>query len=180
MRDLLLILDRAGVIEFAGAALADALGVAPADLIGQPAGQFFELPDRPGAALRSAAAHPILTGIHRDGRSIRFSLTQHEIEGIHETHLILLLQDPTLPSLPANVSLQHKELYELATRQGRISVWEVDYRTNHLEFSPVLAQMLGLDEKDIPTTVEAWSKLFHPDDWQALEREAARLLARDR
>ena len=72
--------------------------------------------------------------------------------------------------------LQHKELYELATRQGRISVWEVDYRTNHLEFSPVLAKLLGLTVDLIPTTVEGWSRHFYPEDWQRLERESERML----
>ena len=75
--------------------------------------------------------------------------------------------------------LQHKELYELATKQGRISVWEIDYRTNQLEFSPILAKILGLTDEQIPTTVEGWARHFFPEDWQRLYAQTERMVRRE-
>ena len=184
MRDLFLIIDEAGAIECAGPAVALVFGYSVAEMLGQPAQRFLEFPERHAVvsapfAWLSAAPNPILHGIHRDGRRFPLRLTQQEMQGADQAHFVLLLQDPAAAPAAQDVFLQHKELYELATWQGRISVWEVDYRTNHLEFSPVLAHMLGLSDDQIPTSVEAWSKQFYPDDWQALERESGRMLRRE-
>jgi PAS domain S-box-containing protein len=52
----------------------------------------------------------------------------------------------------------------------------VDYVTSRLEFSPVLGHMLGMSDAQIPTTVEGWKRVFHPDDWQGLEHQNEQVL----
>jgi PAS domain S-box-containing protein len=181
MADLFLIINEAGVIECVSAPTVEAFGYTAAQLNGKSVRLILEIPsaDEPLLAWLHASVNPILHGIHRDGRRFPLRLTQNEIHGDGQTHYVLLLQAPGETPVADDPFLQHKELYELATRQGRISVWEVDYRTNHLQFSPVLAGILGLSGDAIPTTLDGWAKYFHPDDWPILQRESERMLRRE-
>jgi PAS domain S-box-containing protein len=183
MSDRFLVIDEAGVIECASAAAARMFGYAVPELDGLPVRTLLEIPEQPAVVAppftwMDASPHPILDGIHRNGRRVPLRLTQKEIHGAGATHVVVFLQDPAEP-IAEDVFLHHKELYELATWHGRISVWEVDYRTNNFEFSAVLGQLLGLTAEQIPTTVEGWARHFHPDDWKLIEREAERMLRRE-
>ena len=183
MPDLLLVINDAGAIECVTQAAAAAFGYSPAELCGQPPQLILDMPDprsltSPQPSWVSATPHPILQGIHRDGRRFPLRLTQDPIQG-GQTHYVLLLRDASEPVAVEHVFLKHDQLYELATRHGRISVWEVDYRTNHFEYSPVLAYMLGLSEEQVPKTVASWKQHFHPDDWHLLERQSERLVHRE-
>lgn len=184
MSDLFLVINDAGAIECVSDAAAGAFGYRADELQGKPLQLVLEVPERPSLTSAplswlSAEPNPILHGIHRDGRRFPLRLTQRDIHASTQTHHVLLLQDPA-EAIPQSESfLRHRELYELATWHGRISVWEVDYRTNHLEFSPVLGRMLGLADDSIPRTIEGWSKRFHPDDWRLLQSETERMIRRE-
>ncbi len=183
MSDRFLIIDEAGVVECASAAAATMFGYASPELNGQPVRALLDIPSQPAVATppytwMNASPHPILHGIHRTGRRFPLRLTQNEMHGAAQTHVVLFLQDPAEP-IAVDAFLHHKDLYELATWHGRISVWEVDYRTNNFEFSPVLGHLLGLTAEQIPTTIEGWKQHYHPDDWQLLEREAERMVRRE-
>src|ERR1051325_8127587 len=184
MPDLFVIVNEAGLIESVSGSALEVFGYAGAELNGKTSRLILETPVQLSAesaplAWLDAGAHPILNGIHRSGRRFPLRLTQHVIHGVRQAHFVLHLQDPNEPAPVDLTFLRHRELYELATAQGRVSVWEVDYRTNHLEFSPVIGQILGLSDEQIPTTVEGWSHVYHPDDWQQIEREMTRLLRRE-
>jgi len=184
MSDLIVVINDTAAIESVSEAAAAAFGYSAAELVGRPSQLILAMPDRPSVikppfVWLSASAHPILHAIHRDGRRIPHRLTQHEIHGRGETHYVLLLEAPDGGADDEHDSLRHQHLYQLATFEGRISVWEVDYRTNHFEFSPAMGHMLGLSESQIPTSVDGWKQRFHPDDWRLIEREAERMLHRE-
>ena len=184
MDDLFLVINEAGMIESASPAAAATFGYSVADLCGQPWSRVLFVPDHDhtnprGAFWITASQSPLLHGLHRSGRQFPLRLTEHEIHGAERTHFILFLRDPALAVPAGGIFSKHRELHELAERQGRISVWEVDYRTNHFEFSPVLAEILALPADQVPTSIVGWAKLFHADDWQNLERQAERMLRRE-
>ncbi|MBC8146123.1 MAG: PAS domain S-box protein, partial [bacterium] len=54
--------------------------------------------------------------------------------------------------------------YERAARAGKVGVWDFDIRTNELYISPLLKELLGYDELELPSTMHAWCDLVHPDD----------------
>jgi len=181
MPDFLIVINDAGVIECVSPATAAAFGYGVAELCGRPSQMILDMPDprlvaSSPPAWVSASPHPILQGLHRDGRRFPLRLTQNVAQGGGQTHYVLLLQDANEPVAAEEVFLRHQELYELATWHGRISVWEVDYRTNNFEHTPVLAHTLGLSAAEIPHTVTAWKQHFHPDDWKLLEEQSERLV----
>lgn len=184
MPELMLIVDEAGLIECISPVAADVFGYSVEALVGQPTERILEMPDRttmtkPPFIRLTASSHPILNGIHRDGTIFPLRLTQHDIQGSRGKHIVMVLHR-SIADLPDDrVFLRHRDLYELATTQGRISVWEVDYRTNNFEFSPVFGRILGIPEDQVPTTVDGWRAYFHPDDWQAIERESGRMLTKE-
>ncbi len=184
MSDLLFIVDNHGIIECIGQAAAETFGYTRDELLGKPFHLIMECPDpsavvKPPFTWMSASAHPILQGIRRDGTRFPLRLTQHDIHSSQEHHYVMQLRDPHVELPDERVFLRHKDLYELATEQGRISVWEVDYRTNNFEFSPVLGKILGIPSEQIPTTVDGWRAYFNPDDWLAIEADSKRMLTKE-
>jgi len=181
MPDFFVIVDGAGRIDCVSASLVQLLGYVPGELEGQPAIHIVETPtpfsaDSAPLAWLDAGVHPVLNAIHRDGRRFPLRLTQFDVQGALHSHAILHLQDPNDRPARDSAFVRHRELYELATTQGRVGVWEIDYRTNHLEFSPIIGKLLGMAVEAIPRTIEGWKLLVNQDDWRTLEVEMTRML----
>ncbi len=66
-----------------------------------------------------------------------------------------------------------QERYALAVSVGQVGVYDYDIIKNDLYVDPILKQMLGFTELDIPDQVSAWYKIIHPDDRLRIRRDIA-------
>lgn len=58
----------------------------------------------------------------------------------------------------------------LALDSTQIGIFEWSVASGHVYYSPALWAMLGYDHGRMPSTIEAWQSLIHPDDLQAYRR----------
>jgi len=63
-----------------------------------------------------------------------------------------------------NAYRESEARYERAARAGKVGVWDYDVVTGALYLSPLLRELLGYDERELPNTMEAWCHIVHPDD----------------
>lgn len=69
----------------------------------------------------------------------------------------------------------HEELFTLAAAAADVGVWEYNPVDGYLYTHPVLLDMLGLSDREIPVSLDEWLRNVHPDDrWRA--RESTRLM----
>lgn len=59
---------------------------------------------------------------------------------------------------------QNQEQLTLAARAAQIGFWDWDLRTGIVHFSPEWKNQLGLEQEQIPGSVETWRELLHPGD----------------
>lgn len=59
---------------------------------------------------------------------------------------------------------ESEERYRIASQSTSDLVWEWDISTGHIEWAGKIDEMLGCEEGEFPTTLEAWGKALHPDD----------------
>ncbi|MDI6723093.1 MAG: PAS domain S-box protein [Methanobacterium sp.] len=55
------------------------------------------------------------------------------------------------------------ERLNIASRAARIGIWDWNIKTGHIEWSPVMFELFGLEPK-IKASFEAWDKILHPED----------------
>lgn len=67
---------------------------------------------------------------------------------------------------------QSEERLRLALEAAQMGAWEWNLVTGALSWSPNYAELVGLDPKDCPTTLESWEATIHPID---RDRAQARL-----
>ena len=65
------------------------------------------------------------------------------------------------------------ERLKLAAHAARFGVWELDLKTNRLEWDMWMYRLYGVDQKTFAHTVAAWQRFVHPDDLDRANREMA-------
>lgn len=68
---------------------------------------------------------------------------------------------------------ESEERYALAARGSNDGLWDWDFRTGKIYFSPRWKIMLGLQEQDVPSEPEAWFSRVHPEDLDRVKAEVA-------
>ncbi|MEB3830361.1 response regulator [Phormidium sp. CCY1219] len=58
-----------------------------------------------------------------------------------------------------------EERFNLAVSGTNDGIWDWDLKTNRVYYSPVLVQILGYEEGELPANFSTWSERIHPDDW---------------
>ena len=113
-------------------------------------------------------AHPLRNG--------RIALIVGLVLTVLLTTLIATLANR--PALLENLVQQRtKELYEseerfeLATSAANIGVWDLDIANNRLIWDSRMHQLYGVKPGEFSGTYEAWNRLIHPDDSQAISEE---------
>jgi len=61
-----------------------------------------------------------------------------------------------------------KKQMELALDAGDLGYWDWDLKTGKAFFNATAHRMMGYEPGDVPSTMDAWMALIHPDDRQAL------------
>jgi PAS domain S-box-containing protein len=62
------------------------------------------------------------------------------------------------------------ERLKLATRAGRMGIWDWDILKNELIWDDGMYQLYGLHKKDFPNIYKAWLNCIHPDDRERNDR----------
>ena len=62
--------------------------------------------------------------------------------------------------------------YELASRAGRVGVWDWNLETDEIYVDPNLKTMLGYEDHEIQNHLDDWGKHVHPDDAEQVMIEA--------
>ena len=57
-----------------------------------------------------------------------------------------------------------QERYALAVGAGKTGVWDWNIKTNEMYLDPNLKTLLGFTDSELPSQLEAWMALVHPDD----------------
>ncbi|MEI7980303.1 MAG: ATP-binding protein, partial [Bacteroidota bacterium] len=57
---------------------------------------------------------------------------------------------------------------EQAMKAGDLSWWEWDYKTGYIKCDSNRSRLLGFQEKEIPTSFDAITKMIHPDDYHTV------------
>lgn len=77
---------------------------------------------------------------------------------------LVLVRDISDRKRTEQALLQSQQRYAIATRAGRVGVWEWDLETNDLYLDPILKEFLGYADHEIPNHLDDWSRHIHPDD----------------
>lgn len=67
--------------------------------------------------------------------------------------------------------------YALAVQAGQVGVWDWDTITGKIYLDPMLKEMLGYRDDEIPNHLDDWSRRVHPDDLPAVMTAAQAALA---
>lgn len=67
--------------------------------------------------------------------------------------------------LKAEQALKESEArYALAVKAGDVGVWDWTLKTGEIYIDPLLKNILGYNDQEIPNRIEVWGSLIHPDD----------------
>jgi two-component system, LuxR family, sensor kinase FixL len=64
------------------------------------------------------------------------------------------------------------ERYRRASLAGRVGVWDWNLVTNEIYVDPILKEMLGYEDREIPNDMDHWGRLVHPDDAPMVDKLA--------
>lgn len=74
---------------------------------------------------------------------------------------------------------QSEERLRLATRSGKVGLWEWDIPGNRVTWTDSLYEIHGVKQEDFAGTVEAFADLIHPEDRRPVERALRSSLEHD-
>ncbi len=94
-----------------------------------------------------------------------------EIRDLRERVAELTARDEELTRLAKD--LRHsQDRFARAASSSLVGVWEWDLRTNEIHIDPVLKEILGFEDHEIPNRMDEWVKRVHPDDLEYVRAAA--------
>ncbi len=171
--DAVVLLDAAGVIQFASQSTATVLGYEPEQLVGRQVLDLVHPEDRPHTESWLAAL------VGEPGRSVRAEYRARHADGSWR-HMegvgVNRLKDPSVQAIVANfrdvtdriqahAALHASEQrYALAARGANDGLWDWDLETNRVYYSSRWKTMLGYAEGEIGDSPDEWLHRVHPHD----------------
>ena len=67
-----------------------------------------------------------------------------------------------------NALRESKERYALATRAGKVGVWDWNMQTQKFYLDPNVKAILGYSDEEIPNDLDVWATYVYPDDHQGV------------
>lgn len=83
------------------------------------------------------------------------------------THFVAVKEDITAERQAAAAARRHHERFELAMRGANDGVWDWDFTTNAVFYSPRWVSMLGYETGEVEPHLSAFERLVHPADRDA-------------
>jgi len=83
------------------------------------------------------------------------------------THWVAVERDITERKQTQDALRASEERRKIATDSGRVAIWEVDLKTNHLVWDDNCFALYQLRKEDFDGTFDAWSRTIHPQDLDA-------------
>ena len=68
---------------------------------------------------------------------------------------------------------------ELALEAGDLGYWDWNLKTGEAYFNPTAHKMMGYKPGDVPSTMDAWIDLIHPDDRESLIKRIQQYVVND-
>ena len=110
----------------------------------------------------------------RDGRERTLSISTTLLQKMQGcAHLLAVMQDITERRQLMDDLEKSRERYDLATKAGKVGVWDWDLRTGEMFVSPNLKDLLGYEEHEIANHIEDWQGHVYAGDREALEQALA-------
>ena len=87
-----------------------------------------------------------------------------EFEEGKPVRLLGAFQDVT-PEVRQRQAIENvHERMKLATDSGNIGIWDWDIEKNHLDWTPLMYQLYGMQQTTAPLSYDTWRDCLHPDD----------------
>ena len=106
----------------------------------------------------------------RDGRRIPFSFTAVRLELEGRTYFTGIGIDLTDRKRSEEALRQSEERLALALEASSDGLWDWNFATGEVYFSPRYLGMLGYEPGDLELNIAGWEKLLHPDDFEEAKR----------
>lgn len=98
--------------------------------------------------------------------------SEHDVLGQAMRMMVISLRRDREQREAAAEQLRHiAERLQLATRTGRVAIWEFDLRSGELIWDDLMYEFYGLDPQADVINYEEWRKLVHPDDLESVDRD---------
>ncbi len=128
--------------------------------------EFIVHPDRPNYYINE------IQQPHRDGRLIWVEVsTQFRYNKDGEIEIVGVSRNIEARRETENALKQLSTRLSLATRAGRVGVWDYDTVNNILIWDDEMYRLYGIDEKNFIGEYDAWRKGLHPDDLRRGDEE---------
>ncbi len=166
--DVALLADADGTIIALNEAAAKILGKGQKELVGRC---VFDLFPREVAEYTKAQGRKVI----RSGKPIRFEderrgrWLDQSVYPIFNAQgkvgkLAIFGHDITERKRAEEALQVSQERYKLSTKAGNVGVWDWDVKTNRFYIDPVVKEILGYKDEEIPNDMEVWLTYVHPDD----------------
>jgi PAS domain S-box-containing protein len=180
--------DLAGRITSWNGSAERMFGYTAAEAIGQPV-MFLIPPDRSDEGLdileRLRRGEKIATfdsvRVCKDGRRIDISLTVSPIRDAQGRIVggSKIARDITAQKRALRALAESEERLRLATRAGKIGLWDCDLAANHVTWSDSIHENGAVPSKSFEATIEGCLALIHPEDRVPVERAMQSSLRHD-
>ena len=179
----IVMVDALGVYHYANSVAAAGMGVDAQEMLGRPMADFYPKPVVDDQLLvvrrviRSGVgevgeAPSILRGKLRwmrtnvqpvrdaAGEVALAIINSEDISELKETRVVL---EEKVKARTAEIETVRQRL-ELATRAGRLGIWDMDLKSGRLIWDDQMYRLYGLDRSEFSGDVRGWEAWLHPDD----------------
>jgi PAS domain S-box-containing protein len=121
---------------------------------------------RPGGHVTRLERHCVA----RDGREFFCELSVRRYRAGGQSALVVTACDITDRKQLIEAFRQSQERLEVATRSGRIGIWDWDIANDKLAWDAGMYELYGIRAQDFAGAYDAWQYALHPDDRVAGDR----------
>jgi diguanylate cyclase (GGDEF)-like protein/PAS domain S-box-containing protein len=170
MAECLIVVGPDGKIRTVNEAALILLGYEESDLIGQP-GSVVAADDLP-TSMRTISATERMWR-RRDGEPIPvlFSSAALRKSESGEEGMVWIAQDITDQKRVREELIAARERYALAVAGANDGIWDWNVLDGEVYYSPRWMSMLGYDDGDLPSRIDSWFGLLHPEDRARVEQK---------
>ena len=171
--DLIVILDRDGIVSYSSPAVERVLAYPPASVLGQSFFAFVQPDDMPSlvsgfsrALQQSGVPHTVEFRCQRkDGTWATLEGTCTSLlKNPAVTGVVINLRDISDRKRAAEALRESEERWQLAVAGSNDGIWDWDAKTNTVFYSARWKAMLGYEDDEISNQFDEWQERLHPDD----------------